>query len=231
MANIKPTALVADISGSVHTETYARNRGGIYVRARTPPDQTPSPARTLAQAAMTACSQAWSATLTEVQRLSWRKYSAQHPRPNRWGIPHDIGGKNEFVRTNFIPWLEDEEINKETAPADPPPHAPDFEISTSADDTVDVDLPPTNFDPPPTNLEVYAFIGHDVSAGTNYYQGPWRYRGSNRWNGAAWIDGDPWELSTLEALTNGHKISLRLVAKLASGAMSNPNIATCIIDY
>ncbi|HUW33205.1 MAG TPA: hypothetical protein VM223_16475, partial [Planctomycetota bacterium] len=85
MAGIQLGSIVSDIRGSVGTETYSRGQGGLYVKARSGPTGEPTAKQIQSTDATTALSQAWSDTLTEAQRETWRTYAAQFPKANRWG--------------------------------------------------------------------------------------------------------------------------------------------------
>jgi len=220
MALIAPGSLVADIRGSVGDVTYARNASGLYVRARTSPDQPESSERDKRQAALTALSQAWSATLTEAQRSTWRTYAARFPMPNRLGRLRFWDGLRHFIRCNAQHYRVSEAITFSSAPPAPPTYPPTFTIGAShMPNILNFSVPPSNYDPPPTGMRLYAYAGLQVNQGVTYYSGPWRYLDWTEFDGDSWADlplgGAVWY-----DMTPGHRVFARLVAVLAAGETS-----------
>jgi len=132
MATVKLGSVVSDIRGSIGDETYGRNQGGIFVRARVDPAQPSSTARDATQAAMTALSQAWSGTLSEAQRSTWRTYAQAFTLPDRYGRPKSLGAICHFVRSNAQRYRTDSAITAELAPAQPPLPMPSFGFTAKA---------------------------------------------------------------------------------------------------
>lgn len=179
MAVIRTGSIVSDIRGSVGDETYSRNKGGLYVRARVDPAQPASAERDLRQAALTAISQHWSASLTSAQRVSWRGYAAQHFLPNRWGTLSPRSGYVHFVRCNFQHYRVLAAVAFNTPPAQPPMHMPEFTLEANAAASwLRVWLPLTNYPDPVAADRYFLYCGADASAGRSYYSSPFRYRTS-----------------------------------------------------
>ena len=120
MALINLGSIVADIRGSVGDETYSRNQGGAYVRARSGPSAPPNANQLNITASMTALSQAWSGTLTEANRNTWHEYAEQFPRPNRWGKRVLSNGYTRFVSINFPRYVATGLLTRSVAAAKPP---------------------------------------------------------------------------------------------------------------
>lgn len=225
MALIRTGSIVTDIRGSVGTDTYARNASGLYVRNRTFPDQTESDERPKRQAAMTLLSQAWSGTLTEAQRLTWRTYAARHPMPNRLGELRYLDGLRHFIRCNAQHYRITEGITHLTAPPGPPTHAPLFTFWVhTIFNRVTIDLPPLNYDPPPTGLCLYAYAGIEVNQGVNYYMHPFRFGKYTTWDGSNWLDM-PFRMDLWYDATDDHRVFARMVAVLANGETSTAGYA------
>lgn len=132
MASVKPSSLISDVSGSVGDVTFGRNQGGLFVRERVSPAQPPSDERDARQAAITAISQAWSGTLTETQRSTWRTYSRRHPLPDRFGRPKTPSGICHFIKCNVQRYRDESAITATSAPDSPPPPMPAFTAAASA---------------------------------------------------------------------------------------------------
>ena len=212
MAAIVPGSIVADIRGSVGTETYSRNLGGLYVKQRFTPFNPQSAEQTAVRDTLTALSQAWSGLITADQRAQWRSYARQHPLPNTWGVPKAGGGYTAFVRANFHTYRVNTAVRFGNAPVEANLHPPIFTFTAvEIGDVTTIALPPGNYDPPTNALILYAFIGQPVTAGRNYYSTPFRFVGWNLYNGA-WTN-DPWTPAYPFDLSTGAKVFMRMVAQ------------------
>ena len=121
MAKIKLGALAQDVRGSVAGNTFARNRGGAYVRQKVAPIQ-PRTARQLAQRAiLTEVSQAWR-TLTDAQRQGWTNWADNHPIMDVFGDTLVLSGNGAYSRVNAVR-LTAGLAKTATAPADETPVA------------------------------------------------------------------------------------------------------------
>lgn len=191
MANVRTGSIIADIAGSVGDECYGRGQGGLYVRSKPIPSYTNTSRQQSVRGAMTACSQAWSDTLTEEQRHAWRQYASTWPRPS-WTVPAKLkNGYTRFCRTNLLWRRAFGAIVYNDPPPKGPIHPPLFTFTVQkVADTFTIALPIANYDPPPVPLIVYVFVGDRNKAGVAYYSSPWRYGGSNTWD-AGWST-DPW---------------------------------------
>lgn len=220
MATVRLGSVVADIRGSVGEETYGRNPGGIFVRARTPPGQPPSDERDERQAALTAISQAWSATLSDAQRSTWRTYAQANLLPDRFGRPKAMSGICHFIRCNAQRYRVSHAITALVAPDQPPGPPPPFDF-TAHEQFARIKFKLSTFDyrGNPDGLYLYWYAGHQFGAGRNFYNGPWRYLGSNHRAAGAW-DTSPWQYAHPWGLTTGKKVWSRLVAELPSHATS-----------
>lgn len=193
MALITAASIVSDIRGSVATETYSRNQGGLYVKTRKGPTDNTGANRDACRATITALSQAWSGTLNEAQRAAWRKYAHQHPKPDRWGSVHLVNGYTRFIRANFYRYRLDTTIPFADPPDQADLHQPPFTFTAhGAGDTVTIALPPANYDPPWPKLELFAYGGDNVSPGVNFYDYNWRYLARNEFVVADYVvTGNP----------------------------------------
>jgi len=102
MALIKLGALVSNISGSIGGTTFARNRGGAYIRNRTVPLNPQSVRQTAVRQLFGQLSNVWSTTLTAAQRTAWETYAANVPLVNALGESRNVSGINMFSRGNAL---------------------------------------------------------------------------------------------------------------------------------
>lgn len=220
MATVRLGSIVADIRGSIGEEVYGRNPGGIFVRARTPPSQPPSDERDERQAAWKAISEAWSDTLSEPQRDTWRAYGQANPLPDRFGRPKLMSGICHFLRCNAQRYRVTHAITALVAPDEPPGPPPAFDFTAHEQfNRLKFVLPTFDYRGNPDGLWLYWYAGLEVGAGRNFFAGPWRYVGSNFRAAGAW-DSDPWFHVHPWGLTTGNKVWTRLVAELPSHATS-----------
>jgi len=97
MAKITTGPLVSEIRNALGAQVFSRNQYGAYTRARTAPDNSPTPARLITRARITAASTLWSHTLTDPQRLAWMAYAL-----NFQSRPGPVNGKPPTGRSAYI---------------------------------------------------------------------------------------------------------------------------------
>jgi len=157
MAVIKTGPIVTDIRGSISDVTFARNQGGLYSRHRAGPTAPPSPDQLKTTATLTFLSRYWSADLTDHQRADWRSYAAQHPRPDRWGIPRLANGYTTFIRHNARLHRITGVVYAPHAPSTPPLSAPQLSIAEAlSSGWVTIDLTLHAYRPPTENYTIQA---------------------------------------------------------------------------
>jgi len=228
VASIMPGSLVVDIRGSIADTVYSRNASGPIVRERVTPEYHNTEAQQAVRATLTALSKAWSATLSEQQRSDWRAYAHQWPRPNKWGRPCRTIGFTRFVRHNAYYYREHTGLLSADAPSAAPLHPPGLSFTLNPDlDQITIALPPEHYSAPPPLLALYAFGGIPGSAGINNFSGPWRYIGTNLYDGT-WTT-DPWTVAYPYELTATQKAFAYLVAQSnTTGALSTQSLASAI---
>lgn len=124
MAVIKVGSLIADIRGKVGTNVFSRCQGGAIVRDVGSWVQPDNAAQGDVRDTIEALSKAWSSTLTEAQRESWRTYAHVNPRPNRWGTLTLTNGYAAFIRHNFHSYLDLSALQFASAPTSYGLHPP-----------------------------------------------------------------------------------------------------------
>ena len=101
MAKIRMGAMVGQISGSVGTQTYSRNRYGAYVRLRAVPVRV---TKTYAQAAknrLSTASKVWG-LLDEPTRAAWRTWAQTNPITDALGDKQILDGHAACTKLNAI---------------------------------------------------------------------------------------------------------------------------------
>jgi hypothetical protein len=90
----------SEIRGSVNGVTYARNRFGLYARAKASPVQPRTPAQTERRAQLTLLSQRWR-TLTEGNRAEWRAFADELIRSDTLGQTYRLTGLQAYLQFNL----------------------------------------------------------------------------------------------------------------------------------
>jgi hypothetical protein len=91
---------VIAMSGSIAGNTFARNRSGNYVRARTKPVNPNSVGQSEVRTALSYLTMIWASGLDAAQRSAWSTYAAAIAVKNRLGESVYLTGFNHFVRSN-----------------------------------------------------------------------------------------------------------------------------------
>lgn len=173
-ALLKLGAMVADIRGSVGGATFARNRGGAYVRNRTVPLNPSSVRQTQVRAAFGDFSQRWATLLTQAQRDAWDLYAENVPIPNSLGEPRNVGGLPMFQRGNTLLF------DTGASPVDDGPTVftlgptitPALELDVANQELDVTDLGTYDLANGPVNLLVQQ--GTPQNDGVNFFKGPFR---------------------------------------------------------
>ena len=90
----------SEIRGSVNGVTYARNRFGLYARAKASPVQPRTPAQTERRAQLTVLSQRWR-TLPESNRAEWRALADELTRSDALGLTYRLSGLQAYLQMNL----------------------------------------------------------------------------------------------------------------------------------
>ena len=175
MATGKLGALFADIRGPVGELTFSRGQTGQTIRQRTSGNQPHTPDQDDARAALGLCAIAWSSSLTERERQTWRSYANTNPRPGRWHRNAITSGYLAFIRHNVLYARVNLCLLRTNAPTAPPIHPPILAITVDRTlATADVTFPPAGYDDVDQNLTLYLFTGIPLRSGRTYYDGPWK---------------------------------------------------------
>lgn len=117
MAKINP--ILGPLSGSMGGLTYARNRGGLYVKMKASPTNPNSARQQAVRGILSTASGLWQA-LTDAQRNAWDVYAASKPRMDPLGQSYDLTGHQMYVALTAV--VLDQGLTEQTDPpagADP----------------------------------------------------------------------------------------------------------------
>jgi hypothetical protein len=175
---------VIQLSGSIAGNTYARNRSGNYVRARTTPINPNTPAQQAVRNSVAELTVRWSTTLTAVQRTAWNLYAASVAMKNKLGETIFLSGFNHYIRSNSL-LLRDGDTIVDNGPTifELPDQDPTFSITASeATQQISVVFDDTLAWPQIDDGFLHLFQGSPQNAQRNFFDGPWRFLES--------LDGD-----------------------------------------
>lgn len=91
---------VAQMSGSEAGRTYARNKGGAYIRNRTTPLNPSTTYQQAVRQRLSNLSKYWSDTLTETQQNGWNTWAENNPVTDVFGESINLTGSQAFVKLN-----------------------------------------------------------------------------------------------------------------------------------
>jgi hypothetical protein len=185
MALVKYGGGITAMSGSTAGNTFARNRFGNYVRARTKPVNPRSQGQSLMRLIIGYLTEAWHEELSDSDRAKWATYANAITMKNRLGENMKCTGFNHFIRANSVICQKgDAAIEPGPTELSLPQTDPTFAIALNAamqqiavtfDNTLDWSLETGSF--------MSLFMGKPQIATRNFFNGPWRLTGH--------IDGDP----------------------------------------
>jgi hypothetical protein len=161
----------SEIRGSVNGVTYARNRFGLYARAKASPVQPRTPAQTERRAQLTVLSQRWR-TLEESNRAEWRALADELTRSDSLGLTYRLTGLQAYLQINL--WRALLGI----APVDNPPPQLDAPSPVSIGNfsfDIDTDTLNIEFAPSPYRGALAFWATAPFSRGINFVA-PSRYR-------------------------------------------------------
>lgn len=230
MALVKFGGGIIQMTGSIAGNTFARNRYGNYVRARTKP-VNPNTARQVAvRAAVSVLTERWSETLTTVQRTAWVLYASNVAMKNKLGESIKLSGFNHFIRSNAILQKEDRTIVDdgpvvfELPGADPTFAVAASEATQQLTFTFDNELPWAEEDPGWMWFEQ----GQPQNPQRNFFGGPYRACG----NVVGILGGgvvEPQLIDAAFAISEGQRVWTYARIQRVDGRLSEKFYADCIV--
>jgi hypothetical protein len=224
MALIKLGSIVTDIRGAIAGVVFTRNGSGAIARARVKPVNPNTPLQSAARAIFSAIVALWNhGGLTEDQREAWRTYAKNVGWINRLGETITLSGMNMFVRTNIS------RQNADIAIVDDGPV--DFTL-VGADDIMQVAIDETNQEISVTfddtrdwvdedDAGMAVLMGSPQNAGTNSFDGPWRYAGVILGDSVA-APTTPTTIPVPFPVVEGQKVTVKAYIMRADGRQSTP---------
>jgi len=177
MALVKYGGGIIQMSGSLAGNTFARNRYGNYVRARTKPTNPKTALQQAVRSAVQILTTRWGQTLTDVQRTAWNLYASSVSMKNRLGETVKLSGFNHYIRSNAtlmtiaVAPVDDGPTIFELPEADPLFAVTASEgtqnITVTYDDTLEWDTETGGF--------LLMWQGQPQNAQRNFFAGPWRF--------------------------------------------------------
>ena len=228
MASIKLGALVADVRGQIGGVKFSRGAGGATASNSPKPINPRSSHQQARRAALAQCTNAWNATLTEVQRQSWRDYSAATAWTNKVGTSAQISGLAAFARLNCLLLMIGSAIQV-TAPTSTG-HAGTPTFTITANDTTNVIAvaePATPFD---KDVDLSRMIWSQygpTNAGRLALSGQKRYA-DNTPGDSSTAPTFPLDLTTPLTFHAGQRVSLAGVYVDELGRVGAPYVASVI---
>lgn len=180
------SALVTQASGSVGGATFSRNRGGMYIRARSIPVNTQTAFQQAVRNNLAQLASSWGNTLTQAQRFAWETYAENTPLVDSLGEPRNVGGMPMYIRGNTprlqagLPVIND----GPTIFGLPPLALFPFGID-EPNQEVDVNFVGTDAWVSTDNTGLAVFASRPTSQTINYFNGPYRFAGVVLGNNAA----------------------------------------------
>lgn len=177
MAIVKYGGGVAQMSGALAGNVYARNSTSNYVRILTKPINPNTDRQVAVRASLAFLTDRWATDLTQAQRDAWDLYASNVSVKNRLGDDIYISGFNHYLRSNVILKVQaatvvDDGPTNFTLPEEDPVFAITASeatqvITAAYDDTLawcDEDA-----------AHMWIFQGQPQNAQRNFFAGPWRF--------------------------------------------------------
>lgn len=177
MALLKLGAIATVISGSIAGLTFARNRFGAYVRARTKPVDPGSARQVAARTRVAFLAEQWrEAPMTAAFRLAWDVYASGISAVNRIGEDVTLTGFNAFIMGNSVKLLNGSDI-VEDGPVviGLPAQDPLFSVALSEADGITVTFDDVFDWVDEDDAYLSISLGKPQSPSRNFFGGPYRW--------------------------------------------------------
>ncbi len=176
MALVRLGGGVVQISGSIAGDTFARNRYGNYVRARTKPINPNTALQQTVRGAMASLTTRWGQTLSAAQRTAWNLYASNVAMKNRLGEVINLTGFNHYIRSN-MPLLQNAKTPIDDGPTlfELPSKDPTLSIALSeATQAFTVTFDDTLAWGGEDNAYLFMLGGQPQNAQRNFFAGPYQ---------------------------------------------------------
>lgn len=216
------SALVTQASGSIGGATFAHNRGGLYIRARSIPVNTNTSFQQTVRNLMSQLTSRWVNTLTDTQRASWSAYAELTPITDSLGEPRTIPPLAMYVRSNIARAQAGQTI------IDDGPTI--FGLPTLSAVSATFDATADEMDLTFVNTDTWAnddagalavFASRPQNPTINYFAGPYRLAGVVQGDGAT-PPTSPATIALPFPVAAGNKVFVQVRALDPDGRVSSP---------
>jgi len=213
------SALITQASGSVGGATFARNQGGLYIRARSVPVNPATPQQVAVRNFLATLTNRWTATLTVPQRSAWAVYAANVPLTGPLGDTRPVSALSMFIRTN-VPRLQ---AGASVVDAGPTVYtlgtltAPTLSAS-AATQLVSVAFTNTDLWAATAAGRLLIYVSKPQSVGVNFFKGPYRFTGAV--SGNATPPTSPVTMAAPFAFVAGQRLFYYATAALGDGRLT-----------
>lgn len=223
MALVKYGGGILQMSGSIGGNTFARNRYGNYVRARTKPTNPNYPGQQEVRAAIAWLVDAWSQICTPEDRTAWNLYADSLNMLNKLAESMHLSGFNHFIRSNAIRQRNDDLV---LIPGptlfEIPEHDTKFAFTSSeTTQIVTVTYDETAAWCGEDDAHYYVFVGKPMNPQRNFFAGPWKFGASEDGKSADGLTGSL-EVPSPFAITEGQRLWCYARIARADGRLSEP---------
>lgn len=226
MALVKYGGGIIQMSGSLAGNTFARNRYGNYVRARTKPTNPNTAKQILVRAIVASLTARWSQTLTAVQRTAWNLYGSSVAMKNKLGETVHLSGFNHYIRSNsWFARMERTLVDDGPTVFELP--AQDATMSITISEATQV-VTMTFDDTQPWCSEDNAMLvilqSQGINPQRNFFNGPWTGRSAKV--GASGVPvTSPLDYASITVATELQRIFAKFRILRADGRLSEPFVA------
>ena len=228
MSLVKYGGGIIQMSGSVAGNTFARNRYGNYIRAKTKPINPRTALQTKIREAIQDLTARWSQTLTANQRTAWNLYADSVNMKNRLGEVVKLSGFNHYKRSNVqslragLATIDDGPTTFELPETDTLFAVTISEATQQMTVTFDDTLDWCKED----GARLFLEQGKPQNPQINFFDGPWKYAGVLSGSSGAPI-ASPQVAPVVFAVAQGQRVWIYARILRADGRLSEVFRAEC----
>lgn len=171
------SALMTEASGSIGGMTASRNKGGLYLRARSVPTNPQTPQQIAVRNALSTMVSRWSSTLTQAERDRWTALADLMYFTNPFGDQRLITPLNLYVRENTIRQQASEALLDDAAAVNPflsDPGIWSIDSFDAANDQIDLAFTSAPWVSTDGAFATIA-VSRPISPTVNFFKGPYRF--------------------------------------------------------
>lgn len=207
----------AAASGSVGGSTYAKNRYGYYVRAKTVPVNPNSTAQVSIRSKFSQLCAAWG-LLTAAQRTAWEAYSQGTPLSDVFGQPINVPGRQWFIGNNVLRLQAGLSVVSEGPTTFGLPILTLPVLTVTAGDPLSIAFTATDDWAKEVGGALMVFSSRSKAHTVNFCNGPYLYAGKIA--GAATPPTSPATIAAPHVYSEGQRVFWKAVALTADGRVS-----------